>query len=59
MRNIIVVPYNNEWPHMFQQEAAEITAIVGGECLSIHHIGSTAIPGMSAKPIIDIMPRCV
>lgn len=56
MRNIVVVPYNPRWSDMFQQEANKIIAVFGQECIAIHHIGSTAIPGMSAKPIIDIMP---
>jgi GrpB-like predicted nucleotidyltransferase (UPF0157 family) len=56
MRNIVVVPYNPAWPAMFQQEADKLSAVFGQACLAIHHIGSTAIPGMRAKPIIDIMP---
>ncbi len=56
MRNIVVVPYDPSWPEKFQLEAAKIAAILGQELLSIHHIGSTAIPGISAKPIIDMMP---
>ncbi len=56
MRNFIVVPYNPRWPALFQQEAGKIGAVFGQECIAIHHIGSTSIPGMSAKPIIDIMP---
>lgn len=56
MRNIVVVPYNPAWPDMFQQEADKLSTVFGQACLAIHHIGSTAIPGMRAKPIIDIMP---
>jgi GrpB-like predicted nucleotidyltransferase (UPF0157 family) len=41
---------------MFEQEAAKISAVFGSELVSIHHIGSTSIPGLNAKPIIDIMP---
>ncbi len=55
-RNIVVVPYDPGWPEKYRQEAARISAIFGQEQISIHHIGSTAIPGMSSKPIIDIMP---
>jgi GrpB-like predicted nucleotidyltransferase (UPF0157 family)/ribosomal protein S18 acetylase RimI-like enzyme len=60
-RVIEVIPYNSDWLAMFRQEAEEIAAILGKELLAIHHIGSTAIPGTSAKPIIDIMPlvRCI
>lgn len=48
--------YNTEWPVMFTCEAAKITAILKDNCLAVHHIGSTAIPGIHAKPIIDILP---
>lgn len=56
LRTIVVAPYNPRWPEMFQQEAEKIKAVFGEELLAIHHIGSTAVPGLSAKPIIDIMP---
>ncbi len=56
MRNIIVVPHNPLWPEQFRREAALISAIFGEALISIHHIGSTAIPGLSAKPVLDIMP---
>jgi GrpB-like predicted nucleotidyltransferase (UPF0157 family) len=53
---IVVVSYDPAWPGMFQEEAARIAAVFGDELLSIHHIGSTAVPGLAAKPIIDILP---
>jgi GrpB-like predicted nucleotidyltransferase (UPF0157 family) len=56
MRNIVVVRYDPLWAERFRSEAALIAGIFGEELLSIHHIGSSAILGMSAKPIIDIMP---
>lgn len=55
MRTIIVSPYNPKWPKLFQQEAALIREIFGPELVNIHHIGSTSVPGLSAKPIIDIL----
>ena len=55
-RKITVVPYDGEWLESFRDEAQNIRAIFGEEILEIHHIGSTAIPGMSAKPIVDVMP---
>lgn len=51
-----VVPYNHEWPQMFEIEAKLIKNALGDNCIVIHHIGSTAVPGLSAKPIIDILP---
>jgi GrpB-like predicted nucleotidyltransferase (UPF0157 family) len=53
---IVVVPYDPAWPELFREEAARVAAVFGDELLSIHHIGSTAVPGLAAKPIIDIMP---
>ncbi len=56
MSRIEVVPYNLQWPDIFDQEAALIKQAFGPNCSHIHHVGSTAIPGMPAKPIIDIIP---
>jgi GrpB-like predicted nucleotidyltransferase (UPF0157 family) len=55
LRQITVVPYDPKWPDLFQEEADELAAIFGDEVVAIHHIGSTAIPGIHAKPIIDIL----
>jgi GrpB-like predicted nucleotidyltransferase (UPF0157 family) len=56
---IKVVPYDPHWPQLFEDEALQIKSALGDNCISIHHIGSTSIPGMSAKPIIDILPVVV
>lgn len=56
MRNIVVVPYTAQWVDLFQQEADKLTPIFGAELITLHHIGSTSIPGLWAKPIIDMMP---
>lgn len=56
MRKVEVTPYNDKWPLMFKEEVAKLHAILGSEVLEIHHIGSTAVKGLQAKPIIDIMP---
>jgi len=53
---INVVPYNPNWPSMFEQEATLIRKALGTNCTIIHHIGSTSVPGLCAKPIIDILP---
>ncbi|MBS3904405.1 MAG: GNAT family N-acetyltransferase [Simkania sp.] len=55
-KEIEVVPYNPKWPEMFAEEAERIQHALGDNCIAIHHIGSTSIPGLSAKPIIDILP---
>ena len=55
MRKILVVPYNPEWPTTFEKEAGLISQALGTVATEIHHIGSTSIPGIFAKPIIDIL----
>jgi GrpB-like predicted nucleotidyltransferase (UPF0157 family) len=53
---IIIVPYNPSWPSKFEAEKRHLLACLPGELIKrIEHFGSTAIPGMSAKPIIDIL----
>lgn len=46
--------YNTEWVKKFETEAQKIRDIIGTQILDIQHIGSTSIPNLSAKPIIDI-----
>lgn len=53
---VVVVPYSPLWPRMYEQESILILQALGKNCLSIHHIGSTSVPGLSAKPILDILP---
>ena len=55
MRKVEVVPYNHQWPQMFEDEASKIKTIMNEIMVEIDHIGSTSIPGMSAKPVIDIL----
>ena len=50
----IVVPYDPEWPVLFEEERRRITDAVGHIVAGVHHVGSTSIPGMAAKPILDI-----
>ena len=50
-----VVPYNPDWLMCFQAERDLLRNTLGSKVLEIRHIGSTAIPGMPAKPIIDIL----
>ncbi len=51
-----VVDYNKEWKMMYEQEAKAIEYILGDLLVEVHHIGSTSVEGLKAKPIIDIMP---
>jgi GrpB-like predicted nucleotidyltransferase (UPF0157 family) len=52
---VIIVDYDPSWPERYEEEAARIRAAVGARALEIHHIGSTAVPGLPAKPVIDIL----
>ncbi|KLU62370.1 dephospho-CoA kinase/protein folding accessory domain-containing protein [Peptococcaceae bacterium CEB3] len=56
MRIVCVVDYDPRWPGMFEAEASLIREVFGEELLALHHIGSTSVPGLRAKPIIDMMP---
>lgn len=55
-QHIEIVGYDPAWEEKFNREARLIEEILGGELVAIHHIGSTAVKGLAAKPIIDIMP---
>jgi len=52
---IVLVDYDPQWPVRFQREAKRIGAVLGELALCIEHVGSTSIPGLLAKPIIDIV----
>lgn len=54
--HIIVTDYDTSWIQKYNEESEKIKAIYGDEIIDIHHIGSTSVPGLKAKPIIDIMP---
>jgi GrpB-like predicted nucleotidyltransferase (UPF0157 family) len=50
-----IADYDPAWPARFEQERARIEAALGPQALRIEHIGSTAVPGLAAKPIIDVL----
>lgn len=52
---VTVVPYNPDWPQAFAREADLVRPILSDTLVHIHHIGSTSVPGLMAKPIIDMM----
>lgn len=52
---IVLVEYDPEWPPLFEREAARIRAALGERALLIEHVGSTSVPGLAAKPKIDIL----
>lgn len=52
---VTLSPYDPHWPQEFEREAARLRAALAGVGLGIEHIGSTAVPGSLAKPIVDVM----
>ena len=50
-----LVPYDERWPGLFQAEAARIVATLAPLELVVEHTGSTAVPGLTAKPVLDIL----
>jgi len=55
LRRIEVVPYHDSWPARFETEAKQLAGIFQERLVRIHHVGSTAVPGLAAKPTIDIL----
>lgn len=53
---IEIVAYDKHWPALFKEEANRIQKALGDNRVEIHHIGSTSVPDLAAKPVIDIMP---
>jgi GrpB-like predicted nucleotidyltransferase (UPF0157 family) len=51
---IEVVDYDPVWPQLFQAEATRVRGALGAAALSVEHVGSTSVPGLAAKPVIDI-----
>ena len=49
-----LVPYSSEWESLFAEEERLLRSSIGAYVVDIQHVGSTAIPGLEAKPIIDI-----
>lgn len=54
-RRVVVSEYDPNWPRMFEEERRQIQGAIGERVVAIEHVGSTAVPGLGAKPIIDIM----
>lgn len=54
-REVKIVDYDVDWPKKFETHAKIIANALGGAALRIEHIGSTSVPGLAAKPVIDIL----
>ncbi len=53
---VVLVPHDPAWGEAARAEAARLESAIGDGLFCVHHVGSTAIPGISAKPILDLMP---
>jgi GrpB-like predicted nucleotidyltransferase (UPF0157 family) len=52
---IRVVDHDPDWPRLFRREADRIRAVLGERVVQLEHVGSTSVPGLAAKPIIDVL----
>jgi GrpB-like predicted nucleotidyltransferase (UPF0157 family) len=50
----VVIPYDPRWPALYERARSELVGALGESLVEIEHIGSTAVPGLAAKPVIDI-----
>ena len=54
-RPVVIVDYDPRWPLWYEEERARLLPAIGHKIVALEHIGSTAVPGLGAKPIIDIL----
>jgi GrpB-like predicted nucleotidyltransferase (UPF0157 family) len=54
-RQVVIADYDPAWPHRFALERDRIHAALGSVAIRIEHIGSTSVPGLAAKPIVDVL----
>lgn len=52
---VVVLPHDERWAVLFTDAARELRHALGGRIATIHHVGSTAVPGLPAKPILDVL----
>ncbi|MCC5811878.1 MAG: GrpB family protein [Ectothiorhodospiraceae bacterium] len=52
---VAIFPYDRGWPYLFEEERDRLLCLFPGYFLAIEHVGSTAVPGLSAKPVIDML----
>ncbi len=55
MEPVIIIDYDPAWPALYEGEKQALLDLLGDAIIAIEHVGSTAVPGLGAKPIIDIM----
>jgi GrpB-like predicted nucleotidyltransferase (UPF0157 family) len=54
-RRVEIADYDPAWPHLFAQEAARLRSLLGDRVRLLEHLGSTSVPGLAAKPVIDMV----
>jgi GrpB-like predicted nucleotidyltransferase (UPF0157 family) len=52
---VVIADYDPAWPALFEREAGRLRDVLGAEILLLEHVGSTSVPGLAAKPVIDIL----
>ena len=55
MKKVEVVPHDPRWRDAFEAEAKHVAAALGENVVAVHHVGSTAIPNIYAKPVVDLL----
>lgn len=54
-KSVRVTEYDSTWPRRFEKEHDELVRLLGSACSAIHHVGSSSVPALAAKPVIDIL----
>jgi GrpB-like predicted nucleotidyltransferase (UPF0157 family) len=54
MNDVIVLDYDPGWPHVFEEIRSSVWTVVSDIAIAIEHVGSTSVPGLAAKPVIDM-----
>ncbi|MFE9749997.1 GrpB family protein [Saccharothrix saharensis] len=52
---VVLVDYDPDWPALYEREAARIRGVLGAGVVGLAHVGSTSVPGLAAKPIVDVV----
>ena len=50
-----IAPYDPLWPRLFEAERERVEAVLGAWAVAVEHVGSTAVPGLDAKPVVDLL----
>lgn len=53
--DVVLVEYDDAWPTLYDQQAGLVRAALGDAVVELHHAGSTSVPGLAAKPVVDVV----